>query len=179
MASPVRVGHVGESASFGVVGLCGLWICELGACAHTCMPGLIGGQGRRRSSPPCRLLWVATTLVLKFAGSLGVAGYRRPPSPPGDRCRRWFSNSQGRSVGRAIAAHLRPKTDPELGLTSPKQMAAHPLESPPNLHHPPQTLLESPSSLHHLPSDPQKTKQFRRNAQLVPAKPRTHPSQMP
>ena len=44
-------------------------------------PACFWGQGRRRSSPSCRLLWVATALVLNFARPLGkasFAAYLRP-----------------------------------------------------------------------------------------------------
>ena len=104
---------------------------------------LYEGAGRRHRSPSCRPLWVATVLVFNF---------------------------QGRLVGRAIAAHLRPIASKGSTKSRPP-----PLENPPNLHPPPQTPLENSPSLRHRSSNLQKTKQFRRNAQLVPAKQRTQP----
>ncbi len=94
-------------------------------------------------------------LVPNFKGHRKPAGYRRPPSPS------------------------KLATDPLESLQNPPQKPSTPLESPPNHHHRPQTPSESHPSRHQPTPDHQKTKQFRRNAQLVPAKPRTHPSQMP
>ncbi len=143
------------------------------------MPGL-RGQGRRRSSPSCWPGWQWRWFsALRATRS---TGYRRPPSPP---CAAvgvglLFQGSLSRSgYRRPSSPQNRPYGSLRRVPPIPSKRAVHPLGKP--LKPPPPTTnplgkpYKSQPTLIRLP----KTNQFRRNAPLVPAKPRTHPSQMP
>ena len=145
--------HLVETHFRGRAGSYGWWAYELGCSPQTYMPGLRGRIGGKARLPAdLRGDNGAGTQIRKAAWLCGLSPPTCAPKPA----------PQPRKSQKA--SPIKPFT---------------PLESAPNPHHPPPNPLESSPGLYHRPLNHQKTNQFRRNAQLVPAAPRTHPSQMP